>query len=98
MLPILGWAGLSSKLRDKNRIFSEMKILQFPQNDVAVNFDDVMRIAHCALNIELTQPVAILTFEWTLKVTKSKYSMQFYFVVLKMTGLKDSDQNIIIIL
>ena len=28
-----------------------------------VNFNDVIRIAHCALNIELTQPVIILTFE-----------------------------------
>ena len=40
-----------------------MKILQCIQNDVVVNFNDVIRIPHCALNIELTQPVAILTFE-----------------------------------
>ena len=44
-----------------------MKILQCTQNDIDVNFNYVIRIAHCALNIELTQlPVAILTFEWTL--------------------------------
>ena len=35
-------------------------------NDVVVNFNDVIRNAHCALNIESTQPVAILSFEWTL--------------------------------
>ena len=40
----------------KERIFSEIKILQHAQNDVVVNFNDVIRIAHCALNIELTQP------------------------------------------
>ena len=55
----------SVHLIDKNRIFSEMKILQCIQNDVVVKFNDVIRIAHCALNIESTQPVAILTFEWT---------------------------------
>ena len=33
-----------------------MKILQCTQNDVVVIFNDVMRIAHCALDIELTQP------------------------------------------
>ena len=55
-----------SKWIDKNRIFSEMKILQCTQNDVFVNFNDVIRIATCALNIEMTQPVAILTLEWTL--------------------------------
>ena len=49
-----------------------MKILQCIQNDVVVNFNDVIRIVHCALNIESTQPVAILTFDWTLCVTKSK--------------------------
>ena len=51
---------------DKNRIFSEMKILLCTQNDVVVNFNDVIRIAHCALNIESTQHVAILTFQRTL--------------------------------
>ena len=71
-----------------------MKILQctYTQNGV-VNFNDVIRIVCCALNIELTQPVAILTIS-----NKSKNTMQFYFVVLKMPGLKDSDSNIIIIL
>ena len=43
-----------------------MKILQCTQNDVFVNFNDVIRIEHCALNIESTQPVAIFTLEWTL--------------------------------
>ena len=75
-----------------------MKILQCIQNDVVINFNDVIIIASCALNIELTQRVAILTFEWISKVTKSKNTMQVYFVVLKMPGLKDPDSNIIIIL
>ena len=75
-----------------------MLILQCTQNDVVVNFNDVIRIAHCALNIESTQPVAILTFELILSVTKSKNTVQFYFVVLKMRGLKDSDSNSIMIL
>ena len=57
-----------SKLMDKNRIFSEMKIPQCILNDVVVNFNDVIRIPHSALNIESIQPVAILTFEWTLLV------------------------------
>ena len=35
-----------------------MKILQCSQNDVVVNFNDVIRIAHCALDIEATQSVA----------------------------------------
>ena len=35
-------------------------------NDVVVHFNDVIRNAHCALNIESTQHVAILTFKWTL--------------------------------
>ena len=47
---------------DKNRIFSKMKILQCIQNNVVFNFNDVIRIAYCALNIESAQPVAILTF------------------------------------
>ena len=38
-----------------------MKVLQCTQNDVVVNFNDVIRIAHCVLNTESTQPVAILT-------------------------------------
>ena len=57
---------------DKNGIFSEMKILQCIQNDVVVNFNDVIRIRHCALNIESKQPVAILTFERTSLVRESK--------------------------
>ena len=43
-----------SKSIDKNRIFSEMIILQCTQNDVVVNFNDVIRIVHCALNTEST--------------------------------------------
>ena len=50
----------------QNRQFSEMNILQCSQNDVVVNFNDVIRIVHYALNNESTQPVSILTFEWTL--------------------------------
>ena len=68
-----------------------MKILQYVQNDVVFNFNDVIIIARCALNIESTQHVAILTFEWIFLVTKSKNAMQFYFEVLKMPGLKDPD-------
>ena len=37
--------------------------MQCIENDVAVNFNAVIRNAHCALNIETTPPVAILTFE-----------------------------------
>ena len=66
-----------------------MKILQCIQNDVVVNLNDVIRIACCALYIESTQPGAILTFQWILGVTNSKNTIQFYFVVLKMPGLKD---------
>ena len=66
-----------------------MKILQCIQNDVVVNFNDVIRIRHCALNIESKQPVAILTFEWTSIVRKSKNAKQFYFVEIKIQGLKD---------
>ena len=43
-----------------------MKILQCAQNDVVVHFNDVIRNVHCALNIEWTQHIAILTFKWTL--------------------------------
>ena len=74
---------------DKNRIFSEMKITQCIQNDVVVNFNDVIIIRHCASNIESKQPVAFLTFEWTSLVRKSKNAKPFYFVVLKMPDLED---------
>ena len=53
-----------------------------------------LRIEHCALNLGSTQPVAIFTFELTLQVTNSKNTIQFYFVVLKVPGLNDSDSNI----
>ena len=33
---------------------------------VAVNFNDVIRIVHCTLNIESVQTFTSLTFEWTL--------------------------------
>ena len=51
---------------DKNRIFLETKSLQCIENDEVVNFNDVIRIMRCALNVELTQHVAIMTFEWVL--------------------------------
>ena len=54
------------QLDRQKKIFSEIKILQCIQNDLVVNFNDVMRTAHCPLNIESTQSVAILTFELTL--------------------------------
>ena len=71
-LPILGLSCFKPNLIDKNRISLEMKILPCIQNDVVVDFIDVIRIAHCACNIESTLPVAILTFKWTLYVTKGK--------------------------
>ena len=43
-----------------------MQILQRTQNDIVVNFNDVIRNVHCASNIESTQPVAIFTVELTL--------------------------------
>ena len=49
-----------SKMIDKNRKFSEMKILQCIQKDEVFNFNDVIIVARCALNIESTQYVAIL--------------------------------------
>ena len=54
------------KIVDKNRIFSKMKILQCIQNVEVFNFNDVIIIARCALNIESTQHVATVTFEWKL--------------------------------
>ena len=41
-------------------------MLQNTQNDVIVNFSDVIRNAHSAFNIESTHFVAILTVELTL--------------------------------
>ena len=43
-----------------------MKNQQCTQNDVVFKFNDVIRTAHCALNIESTQHVVILLIEWTL--------------------------------
>ena len=40
-----------SHLIDKNIKFSRMKILQCIQSGVVVNFNNVIRIAHCAVNI-----------------------------------------------
>ena len=54
------------KFDRKNRKFSEMKVLHCIQNDVVFNFNDVIIIARSALNIESTQYVAILKFEWIL--------------------------------
>ena len=68
-----------------------MKILQYFQNDVVVNFIKVIRIVHCALNIESAQTVSILTFEWTLLVTKIMCALQLCSVVIKIHGMKDSD-------
>ena len=51
--------------RKKYYIFSEMKILQCIEKDVIVNLNDIIRIVHCALNIESAQLVSILTFEYT---------------------------------
>ena len=55
-----------SKMIDKNRKFSEMKILQCIQNDEVSNFNDVIKIARCALNIESTQYVVLVKLEWIL--------------------------------
>ena len=54
ILPIFGSVCFMSMFIDKNRILSEMKILQCIQNDVVVNFNDVIRIPRSALNIEST--------------------------------------------
>ena len=67
-MPILGLRCFETNLIGKNKMFSEMEILQCIQNDLVINFNDVIRIARCALNIESAQPVAILTFEWTLLI------------------------------
>ena len=63
---IFGLTCVKSKSIDKNKIFSELKIMQCTQNDVVVNFDDVIKIAHCALDIEWTRSVSIPTLKWTL--------------------------------
>ena len=97
-MPILGAACFQLKSIDKNRKYSKMKILQCIQNDVVFNFNDVIIIACCALITESTQYVAILKFEWILYVTKRKNTKQFYFVILKMLGLKYPDSNNSIIL
>ena len=66
-----------------------MKILQRIQNDLVVNFNDDIRIAHCALNIVSAQLVAILTFEWILQVAKSKkYNAAVLLCRFKDTGLE----------
>ena len=46
ILPIFGSACFKSKFIDKNRISLDMKILQCLQNDVVVNFNDVIRTPH----------------------------------------------------
>ena len=61
----------------RNRILSEMKILQCIQNDVVAKFNDVLRTAHLALNIESIQSVTVLTFEWALSVTKNNMECKF---------------------
>ena len=67
---------------------SKLEILQFIQNDVVVNFNHVVRFAHCALNIASTQPVSILTFEWTFKVKKVKKYNAVLFLAFKDAGLE----------
>ena len=47
-------------------IFFNMKILQCIENDIFVNFNDVIRIVHYALYIESAQRVTFFTFEWAL--------------------------------
>ena len=48
ILPKLCAACFLAKLIDKNKIFSEIKILKCIQNDVVVNFHDVISIPHWA--------------------------------------------------
>ena len=58
-----------------------MKILQCIQNDVVFNFNDIIIIARCALNIESTLYVAILKealairriFSLVDMITKAKF-------------------------
>ena len=42
----------------------KMKILQCIQNDVVFNFNDIIIIVCCALNIESFQCLAIHEFDW----------------------------------
>ena len=51
--------------RENRRLIARAPSAMY-SNDVVVNFNDVLKIAHCLLNIESTQHIAILTFEWTL--------------------------------
>ena len=46
ILPIFGSACFCSKFIDKNGILSKMKIMQCIQNDIVVNFNDVVRTPH----------------------------------------------------
>ena len=48
----------------------ELKGLKCIQNDVVANFNNAIRIVHCGLKIESTQPGATLIFQWALNVTK----------------------------
>ena len=91
ILPKLGLTCFKSNWIDKNEIFLEIKILQLFQNDVVINFNNVIRIVHCALNIESAQPVSIRTFEWTLLVTKIIRALQLCSMVIKIHGMKDLD-------
>ena len=98
ILPILGLTCVGSNWIYKNKMFSELNILQCIQNDVVINFNDVIRIVHCAPNIESAQSVSILTFERISKATQNIITMQFYFVVIIMHGMKDSESKTIITL
>ena len=51
-LQILGLTCFESKWIVTNKMFSELKNLQFIQNEVVINFNNVIRIVHCAPNIK----------------------------------------------
>ena len=78
ILPILGSECFLSNLIDTNRIIilgNENSAMNL--NDVAIHFNDVIRIAYCALTLNRHKlSPTILTFEWPLKVTQSKNTMQ----------------------
>ena len=71
ILPKLDLTCFESNWIDKNKMFSELNILQCIQNDVVMNFNDAIQIVHCAQNIETAQPVSILTFGWISKAIQN---------------------------
>ena len=81
-LPVIMFDMFKFNLIDKKENILRIKILQCIQNDVVVNFNDVIRIAHCALNIESAQSVAFLTFELTFiyhTFQKVKYNVILFY-------------------